>query len=417
MAHSALPLEGTRILDLTQAWAGPCATRALGDLGAEVIKVEAPAHHDFIRDFFDPERPPARPYNVSGYFNEVNRNKLGVAIEYARPEGRELVLALAEHCEVMIDNSRPGVLKQIGLDEPAVRRRNPDMIIASMPGYGARGPQGGYLVYGPAMEHTAGLTSFTGYRDANPQKTGISYGDPVGGLCAASAIIAAIMYRRRTGRGVTIDISQREGIECLIGEALVGYSIHGREPQRRGNRHPAMAPHGVFPTLGRAAGADHWIAIAVRNDAEFASLASLIGDPPWAREFTTLAQRKQREDELEENLADWTIRFERYDLMHRLQGARVAAGVVLSPRDLLNDPHMKARNFYPIVEHPDHGRQIVSAPVFRASDTPLPIRRPAPCFGQHTREVLNRLLGMTDAQIEELQRKGIIADIPAMYRQ
>lgn len=412
---ATLPLEGTRILDLTQAWAGPCATKTLGDLGAEVIKIEPPGHHDFIRDFFDIEIAAPQPFNTSGYFNEVNRNKLGVAIEYSRPEGRELVLMLAAHCDVMIDNSRPGVLKGIGLDEPAVRRRHPNMIIASMPGYGGRGPQGTYPAYGPAIEQTAGLTSFTGYRDATPQKTGISYGDPVGGLCAASAIIAAILYRRRTGRGVTVDISQREGVECLIGEALVGYSIHGREPQRQGNRHATMAPHGVFPTLGRAAGADHWIAIAVRSDEEFSRLVGVMDNPAWARDFTTLAERKQREDELEQHIGEWTIRFERYELMHRLQSAGIPAGVVLSPRDLTNDPHLRARNFYPIVNHPDHGAQILSAPVFRAGEMPLGIRRPAPCFGQHTREVLNRLLGMADAQIDELQKKGIIADIPTMY--
>lgn len=413
---ATLPLEGTRILDLTMAWAGPCATKTLGDLGAEVIKIEPPGHHDFIRDFFDVEIAAPRPFNTSSYFNEVNRNKLGVAIEYSRPEGRELVLALAAHCDVMIDNSRPGVLKEIGLDEPAVRRRHPNMIIASMPGYGGRGPQGTYPAYGPAIEQTAGLTSFTGYRDATPQKTGISYGDPVGGLCAASAIIAAILYRRRTGRGVTVDISQREGVECLIGEALVGYSIHGREPQRQGNRHARMAPHGVFPTLGRAAGADHWIAIAVRNDDEFARLMGLMGNPAWARELTTLAERKRREDELEEHISEWTTRFERYELMHRLQSAGIPAGVVLSPRDLTNDPHLRARNFYPIVNHPDQGRQIVSAPVCRASETPLEIRRPAPCFGQHSREVLSRLLGMTDAAIDDLQQKGIIGEIPTAYR-
>jgi crotonobetainyl-CoA:carnitine CoA-transferase CaiB-like acyl-CoA transferase len=417
MAQSALPLEGIRVLDLTQSWAGPFGTRALADLGAEVIKVEPPGHHDFIRDFFLIEIPGPRLYNMSGYFNEVNRNKLGVAIEYARPEGHELLLSLAARCDVMIDNSRPGVLEKMGLDAPSVRRRRPDMIIASMPGYGARGPQGSYPSYGPAIEQTAGLTSFTGYRDATPQKTGISYGDPVGGLSAASAIIAAIIYRRRTGRGVTVDISQREGVECLIGEALVGYSLHGREPQRQGNRHAAMAPHGVFPTLGRVAGADHWIAIAVRNDGEFARLMGLMDNPAWARELTTLAERKRREDELEEHIGEWTIRFERYELMHRLQGAGIPAGVVLSPRDLTNDPHLRARNFYPIVNHPDHGRQILSAPVFRTSETPLEIRRPAPCFGQHSREVLSRVLGMSDAAISELQQRGIIAEIPDFYRQ
>jgi|YelNatPaOPRAMG01_1025707.scaffolds.fasta_scaffold02874_5 crotonobetainyl-CoA:carnitine CoA-transferase CaiB-like acyl-CoA transferase len=416
MAKSGLPLEGIRVLDLTQAWAGPMATKTLADLGAEVIKIEAPGHHDFIRDFFDKDTAPPRPYNASGYFNEINRNKLGVAIEFTRPEGRELVLALAEHCDVMIDNSRPGVLKTLGLDESAVRRRNPNMIIASMPGYGGRGPQSDYPVYGPAMEHTAGLTSFTGYLDSTPQKTGISYGDPVGGISTASAIIAAILYRRRTGKGVTIDVSQREALEALIGEALVSYSLYGREPRRQGNRNASMSPHGVFPTLGRAAGADHWIAIAVRSDEEFARLARLMGDPPWAREFNTLAERKRREDELEEHIAQWTIRFERYELMHRLQAERIAAGVVLSPRDLLSDPHFKARNFYPLIDHPDHGRQPVSAPVFRASETPTGIRRPAPCFGQHTREVLGRLLGLSDAQIEDLRGKGIIADVPSVYR-
>ncbi len=413
---TGLPLEGIRVLDLTQAWAGPFATKALADLGAEVIKVEGVSHHDFVRDFQILDGAPPRRFNMSAYFNEYNRNKLGLAIDFAKPKGRRLLLSVAAHCDVMIENSRPGVMEALGLSRAAFRERRADIILVTMPAYGERGPEGSYPGFGPAIEQTAGLTSFTGYSDGPPQKTGISYGDPVGGLAAACATIIGVIQRRRTGKGIDADVSQREAVQCLIGEALASFSLFERQPAKNGNRHPRMAPHGVFRALGQDEASDSWIAIAVRDDREFARLVEVMGRPSWAQAFTTLTERKDREDELEAKLSKWTSRFDRYELMHKLQALGIPAGPVLGPRGLVRDPHMIARGFYPIVNHPDHGARKLSAPVMRMSRTPATIRMPAPCFGQHTREILTRLLNLRSTELDELERDGIIGDTPTAYR-
>ncbi|HZQ35377.1 MAG TPA: CoA transferase, partial [Dehalococcoidia bacterium] len=299
-----LPLTRVRIADLTAVWAGPYATRLLADMGAEVIKVESASSPDLLRTLG--LLPPGTPksYNRAAYFNHNNRNKFGCAIDLATPQGRDLFLQLVAVSDVVIENFRADVLDKLGLGYEVLHGVRPDIILVSMPGHGKTGPEAGHIAYGTHVEQLAGLVSITGYEGEVPHKSGISYGDPVSGTAAAGAVMAALLYRRRTGRGQFVDLSQRESLTTLLGEYVVGYSMTSRVPGPQGNGHPAWAPHGVF----RCDGQDQWVAIAVRNDAEFAALCRVIGredlaaDPRFADGLT---RHRHRAELVEPNTA-WT---------------------------------------------------------------------------------------------------------------
>src|SRR5579884_2582240 len=245
-----LPLAGVRIADLTAVWAGPYATRLLADMGAEVIKVESAGAPDLLRALAGPMPGVERTYNRSAYFNHNNRNKYGCSIDLATPAGKQLFLELVSISDVVIENFRADVLDRLGLGYEVLRGIRPDIVLVSMPGHGKTGPEAGYIAYGTNVEQLAGLVSITGYEGGEPHKSGISYGDPIAGTMAAGAVLTALLYRRRTGRGQWVDLAQREALTGLLGEYVVHYSMTRRLPERTGNSHPAWAPHGVFPCAG-----------------------------------------------------------------------------------------------------------------------------------------------------------------------
>ena len=436
--QARLPLAGIRVLDFSMVWAGPMCTRALADLGAEVIKVEATTRTD-------PERGPAaggggrlypggvpgeRPYNRAGRFNEYNRNKLGITLDLKHPEGRSLARELVRITDLVVENFSAGVLDRLGFGYGELVRLRPDVILLSMPGFGATGPEAHYIAYGPTQEAMSGLSSMTGYPDGPPLLTGIFFGDPVGGTFAAVAAVTALWGRRRTGRGGHIDLSQQEALASLLPEVLLEYQFNGRILTPQGNRHPAMAPHGCYPCKDEDHApaampphpssfiphpSDRWIVIGVEDEAQWQALCRLMDRPELAADprFATRSARRRHQDELDGLIAAWTQDHDHRALMRALQEAGIAAEAVLNAAKVLDDPHERERGFFQDVPHPEAGTHPHAGGPWRFSGAFLPIRRAAPCLGEHNALVLGGLLGLSAETLEQLEAEGVIGTRPA----
>lgn len=401
------PLNGIRILDLTIVVAGPVGAGVLGDLGAEVIKIE---HLIARRDVSDalPVAPGVtedRPWNRSSWFFDLNRSKKGITLNLAVPEAKEAFLRLVSLSDVVMENFSPRVMSNLGLEYEAIKRVNPDVIMVSMPGFGSSGPMRDRTAFGPGIEAMTGLADLTGYLDGPPLKPGNYVTDYNAAMLAAFTIMAALHYRRRTGWGQRIEVPLREGALQMIGEQVMEYAATGRVPTRMGNRHPAMAPHGMYPCRGE----DRWIAIAVGSDEEWRALAGVMRLDD--SRFETGAGRLEHQDELDEVLAAWTRGHDAYELMQRLQALGLDAGVALTTKDIAEDPHYRERGFVQEVELREAGRARYPRYGFQLSRTPVHTGA-GPGFGEHNREVLGGLLGMGEETLQDLTLKRAIADRP-----
>jgi crotonobetainyl-CoA:carnitine CoA-transferase CaiB-like acyl-CoA transferase len=401
-----LPLAGVRIADLSMMWAGPYATRLLAEMGAEVIKIESPRAWDNVRTLL-PQPGAPEPWNTSYYFNDYNRDKKSLTLDLAQARGRALFLELVAVCDCVIENYRADVLDKLGIGWDALREARPDVVLVSMAGFGKTGAERNLVGFGPIIEQMAGMASTTGYGDDGvPYKTGISYGDPIGGLAAAGAVTLALIQRRRTGRGAWIDLAQRETMAQMIGPAFAAASLRGEAPVPRGNRDARFAPQGVYP----CAGEDQWLAVSARTDTEWASLARAIGAPELAR--LPLAERRARHDALDRRIETWTRGRAPDEAAATLQSVGVPASRVLDANAIHDDPHLDARGYWTRLPHPKMPawKQPVSSwRLAEANPTP---RRHAPLFGEHNREILCGLLGHDEAELAELHAAGIIGDAP-----
>lgn len=400
-----LPLEGVRVVDLSMMWAGPYATHLLGEMGAEVIKVEGPRAWDNVRTLFPIPEP--EPWDASFYFNDYNREKKSLILDLTQPRGRELLLALVAKSDAVIENYRADVLDKLGLGFEALQRARSDIILVSMAGFGKTGADRERVGFGPIVEQMAGLASLTGYGDDGvPYKTGISYGDPVGGVAAAGALVLALIQRRRTGRGCAIDLAQREVMAQMLGEAFAAASLRGEPPVHRGNRHPVWAPQGVYPCQGE----QQWLALSVRSDAEWKALAGVIGAPELAG--LSLETRRARHDELDARITAWTAAQEAQPAQDALQELGIPAARMLDSDSVHWDAHLLSRDYWDFMKHPRMQPYPQPAPAWRLLEVnPCP-RRPAPMFGEHNREILGGLLGLSEAELTELAEAGVIAAAP-----
>jgi crotonobetainyl-CoA:carnitine CoA-transferase CaiB-like acyl-CoA transferase len=407
---SRLPLEGVRIVDLTHWGAGPLATSYLAEAGAEVIKVESPDHVDPIRYIHYDPVPADRPWNQSSWFNFMNLNKLGITLDLTTETGSQLFLELVGKCDLVAENFRGGVMEKFGLGYDELRTVNPRIIMLSMPLYGATGPWRNYRGVGIGCEMIAGLVELSGYEDGPPMKSGIHHADAFEAAMAASAMLTALYHQRRTGKGQHIDSASTEAVTCCLGETLLGYAMNGRVPPRTGNRDPQFAPHGCYPCKGE----DKWVTIAVFSDEEWTQLCRVLGQSDLAADerFRTAGARKQNEDALDELVGQWTEGHTHYEIANKLQAEGIAAGPVLNAAEILDDPQLAARDFFKKVAHPEAGEGIYNGVRARLSKTPCSIRRPAPCFGQHNGYVFGELLGLSEGEIAQLEKSGVIATAP-----
>ncbi|MBI2887168.1 MAG: CoA transferase [Chloroflexi bacterium] len=401
-ADAQLPLAGVRILEPGQAWALPFAITPLAALGAQVIKIEAPI------------RPEARADGGSS-FHELNRNKLGLGLDLRTETGLRIFRELVAISDVVAENFPPRVMHNFGLDYPALKAIKPDIIYLSSTAYGSTGEWRNYTAYGPNIEAAVGLMHVTGYADGPPSRSGVAYSDIVAAYSGTLAILAALAYRRRTGKGQWIDLSQYEAGVAQMGAMLLGYQFTGENQGRWGNHHPVMAPHQAYPCRGN----DRWITIACRDEGDWQALRRAMGDPDWARDplYQTADGRKACEEELDRRMGDWTAGHAAEELQERLQAAGVPAGVAQNGKDVLLNPHLRARGFITHLQLPEPwGRR----PHFRAAwplsgVDPGP-DRPAPELGQDNHVVLRELLGYTPADIAALEEQKVVGNRPQATR-
>lgn len=411
-----LPLEGIRVLDLTQVYAGPTCSRILSDLGADVIKIEGLRRIDVLRNLILLDNDTRDDYwNRSGYFLYRNAGKKSLTLDLSQEKGRQLFLRLVPQADVVVESFTPRVLQQLGLHYEELRRLKPDLIMISMSGYGQTGPWANYCAYGMGLESASGISALTGYQDGPPMRSGISFTDPLTGLVGAGAVLVALHYRRRTGQGQYIDLSEQEAAIPLVGYALMDYVMNGRLPQRRGNRSPWFAPQGCYRCRPNDLGDDNWLVLTIRNDREWQAFCQAIGHPEWEEDerFGDVLGRHQHHDELDQLIASWAREQDHIEAMHLLQRAGVIAAAVLNPKEVLFDTHLRERGYWDLIDQPGAGRRPLPKQLgarFSAMD-PRP-RGHAPRLGEHNQEVLGGLLGLSEEELRGLEEEKVIGDTP-----
>ena len=387
-------LEAFRMVDLTRAQAGPVCTVLLADMGMEVIKVESARQHDFMRAMAP--HPSGDEGQDSPFFGAFNRNKKSITLNLSRPKGIELAKKLISVSDLVVDNFAVGVMDRLGLGYAEVRKVKPDIVMASISGFGATGPYKDYVAFAKPIHAYAGLASITGYADGPPSDAANALGDNVSGTYAAFAIVAALYHRARTGEGQFIDVSMVESLACNLAEPIIQYAMDGTAPHRTGNRDEVMAPQNTY----RCKGYDEWVAIAVASDEEWDALRKVIGKPNL--------DRFENEDELDRLIEAWAVRHPKYEAAQILQGAGVAAFPVLKGDDLLNDAHLIERGFLVEVDHPKIGKAPYPGPSWKMSDTPGDIWQHAPSEGEHNEYVYGELLGLSQEEIARLVADEVI---------
>ena len=399
------PLAALKVLDFCWVVAGPMITKYLAEYGATVVRVESAKRPEVLRK--------AAPFpngiegiNRSGYFGNYNANKYGVTIDMRHPRARELAARMARWADLVTENFTPGTMESWGLGYEDLKQANPRIVMFSTSMLGRGGPLERQPGFGPVLSSQVGLTHITGWPDRDPVNPYGAYTDFIVPRFAVPAILAALDYSRRTGKGAHLDVSQLEASVHFSAPFILDCAVNGREQSRMGNRHPWAAPHGIYPCEGD----ERWIAIACFSDQEWQALSRII-EPEGgagAERFSTVLGRKALEDELDEALGRWTAGWEARRLMETLQSAGVPAGVVNDSRDLFEDPQLKHRGHFQFLEHPEMGRYPTERSEFDLSRTPGSLERPAPTMGQHTEHVLRQIIGLSEEEYRSLEDDGVL---------
>src|SRR5438874_470891 len=409
--HEALPLDGVRIIDLTQVFAGPTCTRILGDLGADVIRFESPNRIDVTRNLILTDNDGQDIYyERSSYYTTRNVNKRELVLDLAKQEARDIFKKLVAGADVVAESFTPRVMENFGLGYDVLKQIKPDLIMISLSGYGQFGPMRDFGAYGMGLEAASGLSSITGYPGGPPIRSGLSFTDPYSGFVGAGAVLTALHYRRRTGKGQYIDLSEQEAAIPMMGTAVLECQMSGRLPERIGDRSAYAAPQGCY----RCAGNDRWAVISCTGDAEFERLARAVAHSEWLDDerYATVLARRKHHDELDAAITEWTSARDHYDVMHTLQKAGVKAAAVLDGKEVLFDPQLRERHHFDIVDQPHLGKRPVQRHVAAKFTRFEPkVRRHAPTLGEHNEEVL-REIGFSTEDIDRLKSEGVIADKP-----
>ena len=390
------PLEGIRVVDFTQAVAGPVATMLLAFMGAEVVKVETEG------------RPQPRNAAQAGGA-ELNRNKLSANINAQNPRGYDMALRLIEQSDVVVDNFRPGVMDRMGLGYDKLRETKPDVIVMQMPGMGRTGPFRDYMTYGQQIFGVAGLGYIWGH-PGSPLETRpkLGYTDYVAGAAAAGAVVLALEHRRRTGNGQFIEVAQVEALASTLGVPFLDWTVNGVDPEPTGNLTDRFAPHDLYPCAEN----DSWCAVVCRDDADWRRLVEAMDNPDWATDprWATLEGRVAGREELDRRVGEWTAARSARFVMHRLQRHGVPAGIDQRPELLNYDPHLLARESVVTVWQGPPWSTWVNHPALpaRLSETPGDSRGPAPASGQDNDYVFRDVMGLTTAEADQLAAEGAL---------
>jgi crotonobetainyl-CoA:carnitine CoA-transferase CaiB-like acyl-CoA transferase len=395
------PLSGLRVLDLTRVLAGPTCTQMLGDLGAEVIKIERPEAGDDTRGFAPPFVPNTKE---SAYFVGVNRNKKSVTLDIAKPEGQAIILKLLEHCDILVENFKVGALAKYGLGYEQLAKTHPRLIYCSITGFGQTGPYAPRPGYDALIQAMGGVMSLTGEPNGSPQKVGVPVADLFAGLYGCIGILAAVNHRNNTGQGQQIDIGMLDTHVAWLANQGMNYLATGENPPRLGNQHPNIAPYQEFPTK------DGYIILAVGNDPTFERFckafgqAALLADPRFATNPIRVQNRQLVTDTLtpvmkSKTTAEW---------IEALEALKIGCGPINTLEQVFADPHVQAREMVVEMAHGSGETVKVIANPVKLSATPPSYRSAPPVLGEHTQNVLTDVLKMSAADIAALKEKGIL---------
>ena len=423
-----LPLSRIRVLDFTLIWAGPYAVTTLGDLGAEIIRVESLQHHITNTRGFVPwpkdketltklghgmsryvdKDPGQRPWNRFAIFNSLGRDKLSMTADLTRKEGQEVVRELVKVCDILMENTTKGLLEGFGLDYESLRKINPTMIYLSMPLFGFSGPYADYMGFGSNGEAISGVYSLRGYTDEDRSAGGsTNHMDLTSGIAAAYAALMGLYERDRTGKGTFIEASQVEHLVHQIGGPIMDAAMNGRAQGPTGNRDPVRAPQGIYRCRGHSAGsgqAERWVALSVGDDDEWTGLCAAIGRPELSTDKLYLGNpaRQNRHDELDVLIGEWTASREPRKAEELLQAHGVPAAIVANDADVMADPQLEARGFFHRIRHAESGTHRYPGHAYQLSATPLRFDSPAPLLGEHNDYVYRELLGKPPEEVQRL---------------
>lgn len=399
-------LQGIKILDLTQIYAGPYCSMLFADMGAEVIKIEPP-WGEIIRD-----NPPlvkqgeGGPHDRSrsGYFLTLNRNKYGITLNLKHPRGVEIFKKLVKVGDVVLENYAPGVMKRLGIDYPVLCEINPRIIMCSISGFGQWGPYSERMSFDIIAQAMSGLMSVTGHPDAPPTKVGTSLGDVAASLHAAFAIMAALWFREKTGEGQYIDVSMQESMVAILEGAIPRWTIGKELLTPIGSMNPHECPMAAFRCK------DGYIIIATVGDEHWQRFCRAINRPDWATDpqYKTKRQRWEKKYLLQEEIEKITTQYTVKEVGEMLDRERVANSPILNIQQVVDDPHLKARAYFVEVEHPIIGRAKIPGVPFKLSKTPGTVSRPSPLVGEHNELILKKYLGMSPEDVQRLKEAGVL---------
>jgi succinate---hydroxymethylglutarate CoA-transferase len=393
------PLAGIRVIDLTRILAGPLCTMMLGDMGADVIKVEPPGSGDDTRRW-----GPPFVGEEAAYFLGVNRNKRSLTLNMAAPAGQKILAGLIAKADVLIDNFRLGTLEKWGFTDAWFEAAAPRLIRCSITGYGSSGPKSALPGYDFVLQAESGLMSICGEPDGGPTKYGVAIVDVCTGMLAGNAILAALNARHHTGKGQKVELSLYESSLFMLVNVASNYLMAGRDGGRFGNGHPSIVPYTTYQA------ADAMMAIAVGNERQFASCAEVLGHPEWATDARFATNRARVENRTTiDGLINAALSREKAEYwLARLKAVGVPCGRINSVAEALDDPHTAARAMVETVEHPAIGALKMLGVPFKFSDTECSLRRPPPKLGEHSEEILGAELGYGSEAIAQLRRDGVI---------
>lgn len=383
---------------------GPETTRTLAAFGAEVVKVESVHQHEIVR-VTAPYKDNVVGINRSFLFAAANTGKYGVTLNLRHPCSAGVIKKLVAWADVVVESFVPGTAKKYGLDYGQLKEAKSDIVVASFSSQGSAGAYSRHPGYGFQLLALTGFSHLTGWPDHEAVAPVGSYTDLLVPWLAIAAIMSALDYRRRTGKGQHIELSQLEIAPHFIIPAILDYTANQRVQTRSGNRSPYAAPHGAY----RCSGDDRWCVIAVYSDREWEAFCKVIGSPEWTREarFSTLSGRKANEDELDKLVEAWTVSHNAEDVVSNMQGAGIASGIVETVKDLLYDPQLKHLAHFQTLEHAELGTHTCENPSFHLSGYKVKWKRPAPRLGEHNEFVYTKLLGMSDEEFVELLNDSV----------
>jgi len=397
-------LRGVKVADFSWFISGPLTAKFMGDCGAEVVHIESGVNPDNLRSTV-PMKDSVPGINRSATFARYNSSKYGISLNLKHPRGADIARRLVAWSDVVIENFSSGAMERLGLGYVDLQKVSPDIIMVSLPMFGHTGPFAGHPGLGSQLADIIGFGNLTGWPDRAPSSPPGAYTDFITPYYALTAIMGALDYRHRTGKGQYIEISQYEvGIQFLS-PLLMDWFVNSREPVRAGNQCPGLAPYGVY----RCSGEDRWCAISVFNDQEWQNLCRVMGQPQliYDQRFATLLARLENRAALDGLIEKWTMERTAEEVMGALQQAGVAAGVVSNGRDLIEDQHLNARGFYTELSHAEIGHHRCFRPPFTFSEASVEPTSPAPCLGQHNDYVYRNIVGLSDDEFVQLLEEGV----------